>query len=45
MAEKKLNKFCILGAQISAIDMDDACSVVEEAILKRAEKIYLRMPC
>jgi len=40
MAEKKLNKFCVLGVKISAIDMNDACSVVNEAILKR-QKSYI----
>lgn len=40
MTEKKLNKFCILGVKISAIDMNDACSLIEDALLRR-EKIYI----
>lgn len=40
MVENKLNKFYILGVKISAIDMGDACSLIEEAILKR-QKIYI----
>jgi len=40
MAEKKLNKFYILNVGISAIDMNDACLLVEDAILKR-HKIYI----
>lgn len=37
---REIKKFHILGAKISAIDMDDALSSIEEAILKR-EKIYI----
>ena len=44
MAEKKLNKFCILEVKISAIDMDDACSLVEDAILKRQKKYICVCP-
>jgi len=40
MAEKKLNKFYILNVGISAIDMNDACLLIEDAILKR-HKIYI----
>jgi N-acetylglucosaminyldiphosphoundecaprenol N-acetyl-beta-D-mannosaminyltransferase len=44
MAEKKLNKFYILNIGISAIDMDDACSLIEEAILKRQKKYICVCP-
>ncbi len=44
MAEKKINKFCILGVKISAIDMNDACSLVEEAILRRQKKYICVCP-
>lgn len=44
MAEKKLNKFLILGVKISAIDMNDVCSLVEEAILKRQKKYICVCP-
>ena len=44
MAEKKLNKFCILGVKISAIDINDACSLVEDAILKRQKKYICVCP-
>jgi N-acetylglucosaminyldiphosphoundecaprenol N-acetyl-beta-D-mannosaminyltransferase len=40
MAEKKINKFCVLGVKISAIDMNDARLLIEGAILKR-HKIYI----
>lgn len=40
MAEKMLINFFILGVKISAINMHDACSLVENAILKRY-KIYI----
>ncbi len=44
MSEKKLNKFSILGVQIAAIDMDDACSLVEDAILRRQKKYICVCP-
>ena len=44
MDKKKLNKFCILGVQISAIDMNDACSLVKEAVLKRQKKYICVCP-
>jgi N-acetylglucosaminyldiphosphoundecaprenol N-acetyl-beta-D-mannosaminyltransferase len=44
MVEKKLKKFCILGVRISAIDMDDACSLVEDAILRRQKKYICVCP-
>ena len=40
MAERKLRKFYILQVKISAIDMEDVCSVVKEAILNK-QKIYI----
>jgi N-acetylglucosaminyldiphosphoundecaprenol N-acetyl-beta-D-mannosaminyltransferase len=40
MTGEKLNKFYILEVKISAINMDEVCSVVEDAILKR-RKIYI----
>lgn len=40
MVEKKINKFAVLDVNISAIDMDDACSLVEGAI-SRGEKKYI----
>jgi len=40
MVAKELKKFNILNVKISAIDMKDACLLVEEAILKR-RKIYI----
>jgi N-acetylglucosaminyldiphosphoundecaprenol N-acetyl-beta-D-mannosaminyltransferase len=44
MAEKKLNKFYILGVKISAIDMNDACSFVEDVILRRQKKYICVCP-
>ncbi len=44
MAGKKLNKFCILGVNISAIDMNDACSLVEDEISKRQKKYICTCP-
>ncbi|MCX5706407.1 MAG: WecB/TagA/CpsF family glycosyltransferase [Candidatus Omnitrophica bacterium] len=44
MAERKLNKFCILKVKISAIDMHDASLLVEEAILKRQKKYICVCP-
>lgn len=44
MAEKKLNKFLILGVEISVIDINNACSLVEEAILKRQKKYICVCP-
>lgn len=44
MVRKELNKFRILGVQISAIDMDDACSLIEETILKRKKKYICVCP-
>ena len=35
-----MSKFCILGVKISAIDLNDACSLVEESIVKN-QKIYI----
>jgi len=40
MGENKLNKFCILGVKISVIDINDACLLIEDVILKR-HKIYI----
>lgn len=40
MAEKNINKFCILGVKVSAIDMNDARSLVEDMLLKK-HKIYI----
>lgn len=39
-AEKKINKFYILNVGISAIDMNDARSLIENAIMKR-QKEYI----
>ncbi len=44
MDEKKLNKVCILGVKISAIDMNDACLLVKDAILKRQKKYVCVCP-
>ncbi|MFH0791562.1 MAG: WecB/TagA/CpsF family glycosyltransferase, partial [Candidatus Omnitrophota bacterium] len=44
MVEKKLNKFYILNVGISVINMNDACSVVEEAILRRQKKYICVSP-
>lgn len=44
MTENKLNKICILGVKISAIDMSDACLAVEEAVLKRQKKYICVCP-
>ena len=44
MDGKKSDKFCILSVQISAIDMDDACSLVEEAVSKRQKKYICVCP-
>lgn len=40
----KLGKFCILGVNISAIDMDDTCSLIEEAVSKRQKKYICTCP-
>ena len=40
MAERNSNKFSILGVNISAIDMGDACLFVEDAISKK-KNIYV----
>lgn len=44
MSEKKLSKFYILKTKISAIDMHDACSLVEEAISKGLKKYICVCP-
>jgi len=44
MAERKLIKFCILGVKISAIDMNDACSLVEDTVSKRQKKYICVCP-
>jgi len=44
MTEKTLCKFSILGVIISAINMDDACSVVKEAVAKRQKKYICVCP-
>ncbi len=44
MTERKLNKFYILGTGISAIDMNDACSVAVEAISNRQKKYICVCP-
>lgn len=44
MAEKKLNKFTILGVGISAIDINDACALVEDAVLKRQKRYICVCP-
>lgn len=44
MTERKLNKFHILQVKISAIDMDAACSLVKDAILKRQKKYICVCP-
>lgn len=44
MAEKKLNKFYILNVGISTIDMNDVCSLVEDAISKRQKKYICVCP-
>jgi len=44
MAERMLKKFPILGVKISAIDMNDACLLVEEAISKRQKKYICVCP-
>jgi N-acetylglucosaminyldiphosphoundecaprenol N-acetyl-beta-D-mannosaminyltransferase len=40
MAENNLNQFSILGVNISAIDIGDACYLAESAISRR-EKVYI----
>ena len=44
MIEKKTDRFDILGVNISAIDMNDACSLVEDAILKKQKKYICVCP-
>lgn len=44
MDGEKINKFIILGVKISAIDMNDALSLVEEAISKRQKKYICVCP-
>lgn len=44
MAEKKLNKFYILNVGISTIDMNDACRLVEDTILKKQKKYICVCP-
>lgn len=44
MDGRKIDKFCILGVGVSAIDMNDACSLVEEAVLKRQKKYICVCP-
>ena len=44
MAEKKLSKFFILNVGISAIDINDACSLVEGAISRRQKKYICVCP-
>lgn len=44
MEERKVNKFCILGVRISAIDMNDASLLIKEAVLKREKKYICVCP-
>lgn len=44
MINKEINNFYILGVKISAIDMDEACSVVQGAIAKRQKKYICVCP-
>ena len=44
MFDKKINKFYILDVGISAINIHDACLLVEEAILKRQKKYICVCP-
>jgi len=44
MVERKLSNFCILGVKISAIDIDDACSLVERGVLKRQKRYICVCP-
>jgi N-acetylglucosaminyldiphosphoundecaprenol N-acetyl-beta-D-mannosaminyltransferase len=44
MFEKKINKFNILKVSISVINMKDACSFVEDAVLKRQKKYVCVCP-
>ncbi len=44
MTEKKLDKFYILGVQISAINMEDAISLVKDAISKKQKKYICVCP-
>jgi len=44
MAENKINKFYLLNVGISAINMDDACSLAEEAILTKGKKYICVCP-
>lgn len=44
MTEKKLDKFYILNVGIAAIDMNDACSLIEDAISKRQKKYICTCP-
>lgn len=44
MAEKTLKKFPILEVKISAIDMPDACMLVEEAVEKKQKKYICVCP-
>jgi N-acetylglucosaminyldiphosphoundecaprenol N-acetyl-beta-D-mannosaminyltransferase len=44
MLETELAKFCILGVNVSAINMDDACFVVEDAVLKKKKKYICVSP-
>lgn len=44
MNKRKNNRFYILNVGISAIDMDDACSVIEEAISRRQKRYICVCP-
>ena len=44
MFEKRIKKFYILNVGISALDMNDACSLVEDAILKKQKKYICVCP-
>ncbi len=44
MTKKRLSKFSILDVNISAIDMNDACSLIEDAILRRQKKYICVCP-
>lgn len=44
MAEREIEKYWILDIGISAIDMDDACSLIEDAVLRKLKKYVCVCP-
>jgi N-acetylglucosaminyldiphosphoundecaprenol N-acetyl-beta-D-mannosaminyltransferase len=44
MAKRRLDRFSILGVKISAIDMNDACSLVGDAVLNGQKKYICVCP-